>query len=218
MLLKHHFTVDLPVDEAWTIFTDLERIAPCLPGAELTEVEGDIYHGRMRVKVGPISAQYAGTARFQESDVVNHRAVIAATGRDSKGQGTAAATITADLADEGGHTAVDIEIDLAITGKVAQFGRGVLGDVSEQLVEVFVQRLEASLMNPQAAAGTRSAGADVTTAAPPTADDELNLNYVVFLPMLKRALPTVLAVILTAVVVRWVSSRPPRRLENQDHG
>lgn len=216
MLLNHHFTVDLAIGEAWKVFTDLERIAPCFPGAELTKVEEDVYHGRMRVKVGPIGAQYAGTARFQERDTENHRAVIAATGRDSKGQGTAAATITAQLADDGGRTAVDIETDLAITGKVAQFGRGALDDVSQQLLGVFLERLEDSLKNPQPAAGTGAAGAERATPAQPPADDEINLNYVVILPMLKKALPTVVAMTVTAVVVHLLSRRPRGHVENEE--
>jgi carbon monoxide dehydrogenase subunit G len=202
VLLNHSFTVDLPIDDAWAVFTDLERIAPCFPGAELTDVDGDVYQGRMRIKVGPIGAQYAGKATFLERDEKRHRAVISASGRDSKGQGTAAATITAQLTEDAGRTTVDIETDLAITGKVAQFGRGVLGDVSEQLLGVFLERLEESLQD----GGARPAPTATTSTGAPKASapasDELNLNYVVLVPMLKKAAPTVAAVILTAVLVR----------------
>jgi carbon monoxide dehydrogenase subunit G len=212
LLLNHHFTVDLGIEDAWAVFTDLERVATCFPGAELTEVHGDVYHGRMRVKVGPIGAQYAGTATFRERDPASKRAVIAATGRDSKGQGTAAATITAQLTDEGDRTAMAIETDLAITGKVAQFGRGALGEVSEQLLGVFLQRLEETLKTPDARGPSGPAEAARPPASTRPADDDvLNLNYVVVLPMLKKALPTVVAMALTAVLVRRMSCRAQDR-------
>jgi carbon monoxide dehydrogenase subunit G len=214
LLLNHHFTVGLGIEDAWAVFTDLERVATCFPGAELTEVDGDVYHGRMRVKVGPIGAQYAGTATFQERDPASKRAVIAASGRDSKGQGTAAATVTAQLTDEGDRTAVDIETDLAITGKVAQFGRGALSDVSEQLLGVFLQRLEETLNATDAGSSGGAEAARPETSRGPADDDVLNLNYVVILPMLKKALPTVVAMALTAVVVRRISCRAQPRAES----
>lgn len=146
MELSHHFDVGVPPTEAWTLLTDLERIAPCLPGAQLQEVEGDEYRGTVKVKVGPITAQYKGTATFDELDAERGRAVLLATGRDTKGQGNASATITADLTaiDRGTH--VRLTTDLKITGKVAQFGRGVISDVSSKLMGQFVEQLEATVL------------------------------------------------------------------------
>jgi carbon monoxide dehydrogenase subunit G len=206
LLLNHNFTVDLPIAQTWAVFTDLPRIAPCFPGAELTDVDGEVYQGQMRVKVGPISAQYAGKATFVERDPAIHRAVISAHGRDSKGQGTAAATITAQLKDEGARTEVDVEVDLAITGKVAQFGRGALGDVSEQLLGVFLERLEEQLRSGDTGAAGASPGGGAESARP---RDELNLNYVILLPLLKKIAPTVIALALTAVVVRRLAKTHP---------
>lgn len=120
MELKNDFHVSVPIDVAWEVLTDLERVAPCLPGAELQEVEGDEYRGIVKVKVGPISAQYKGTARFLEKDDEHHRAVLLAEGRDTRGQGNASATVTAVATSDNGGTTVSIVTDMAITGKVAQ--------------------------------------------------------------------------------------------------
>src|ERR1700683_827592 len=129
MELTNEFEVAVPVAEAWSVLTDVERIAPCLPGAELKEVEGDEYRGVVKVKVGPISASYRGAAHFEELDEATHRAVLKAEGRETRGQGNASATITATLSESGSGTKVQVATDLSITGKVAQFGRGVLADV-----------------------------------------------------------------------------------------
>lgn len=146
MELNNEFTVGVPVDEAWKVLTDVERIAPCLPGAQLQEIEGDEYRGIVKIKVGPITAQYKGVARFQEKDDANHKAVLRAEGRDTRGQGNAAATITATLTSEGGDsTKVSVVTDLTITGKVAQFGRGVLADVSAKLMDQFAEALDAEV-------------------------------------------------------------------------
>lgn len=146
MELTNEFSVAVPVDEAWTILTDLERIAPCLPGAQLQEVQGDEYRGIVKVKVGPITAQYKGTATFSERDDSGHRAVIRAEGKDTRGNGNASATITATLAQAESGTRVRVVTDLTVTGKVAQFGRGVLADVSSKLMDQFVEALEADVL------------------------------------------------------------------------
>jgi carbon monoxide dehydrogenase subunit G len=140
--------VPVPIDEAWKVLTDVERIAPCMPGADLQEIEGDEYRGVVKVKVGPITAQYKGKATFQEKDDAAHRAVLKAEGRDTRGQGNANATITALLQPDGEGTSVSITTDLHLTGKVAQFGRGVLGDVSAKLLTQFVDCLEADVLGP----------------------------------------------------------------------
>ena len=129
MDLTNDFRVAVPPATAWTVLTDVERIAPCMPGAQLQEVEGDEYRGVVKVKVGPITAQYKGKAMFRELDEVGHRAVLRAEGRDTRGQGNASATITATLVPDGEGTHVTVQTDLTVTGKVAQFGRGVMADV-----------------------------------------------------------------------------------------
>jgi carbon monoxide dehydrogenase subunit G len=145
--LTNEFSVRVPVDEAWTVLTDLERIAPCMPGLELQEVDGDEYRGVVKVKVGPVVARYRGAASFQELDEAQHRAVVRAEGRETRGQGNAAATVTATLRPEGGGTRVSVHTDLTVTGKVAQFGRGVLVDVSRKLLGQFVASLEADVLS-----------------------------------------------------------------------
>jgi uncharacterized protein len=150
MELNHEFTVPAPVDQAWTVLTDVERIAPCMPGAELTEVDGDTYHGLVKVKVGPITVQYKGTASFAEKDEAARRVVLKAAGRDARGQGNASATVIAVMTPQGDATMVSISTDLAVSGKVAQFGRGVMSDVSAKLVGQFVHNLEADLIGPAA--------------------------------------------------------------------
>ncbi|NNN18717.1 MAG: SRPBCC family protein [Acidimicrobiaceae bacterium] len=140
--LLNEFSVALPIEKAWRILTDIEKIAPCLPGAALEEIDGETYSGSVKVKVGPIVASYKGKASFVEMDHGAHRAVLKAEGRDTKGQGNASATITAELSAEGDQTKVKVTTDLAITGRVAQFGRGVLSDVSSKLMGQFVASLE----------------------------------------------------------------------------
>lgn len=147
MELKNQFRVSVPIDAAWAVLTDLERIAPCMPGAELQEIEGDEYRGVVKVKVGPITAQYKGVARFVEKDDAQHRAVLRAEGRDTRGQGNASATVIATATPDEGGTLVSIETDLAITGKVAQFGRSIMGDVSTKMLGEFADRLEADVLS-----------------------------------------------------------------------
>ncbi len=146
MELTNDFEVKVPIDTAWNILTDLERIAPCMPGAQLQEVEGDEYRGVVKVKVGPITAQYKGKATFVEKDDDGHVAVLKAEGRDSRGQGDANAIITARLSESGDTTKVSVHTDLTVTGKVAQFGRSVMGDVSAKLMGQFVENLEATVL------------------------------------------------------------------------
>jgi len=144
MELTNEFTVPLSPDRAWGVLTDLERIAPCLPGARLTEIEGDDHKGEVKVKVGPISATYKGVARFVEQDEAGKRAVLQAEGRDAR-QGSASATVTATLTPDGSGTKVVVSTDLTVAGKVAQFGRGVLADVSVKLLDQFAECLNQQL-------------------------------------------------------------------------
>jgi carbon monoxide dehydrogenase subunit G len=146
MEIEDNFRVSTPIEDTWKVLLDIERIAPCLPGAQLQEVEGDEYRGVVKVKVGPITAQYKGTATLAEVDEAGRRLVIDATGRDTRGAGNATASIVVTMLDEDGGTRVDVVTDLAITGKVAQFGRGVLVDVSSKLMRQFVENLERDVL------------------------------------------------------------------------
>ena len=145
MELNNDFRVGISVPEAWKVLTDVERIAPMLPGAQLQEVDGDEYRGVVKVKVGPITAQYKGTATIVEEDENAGRVVIKASGRDTRGQGNASATITATMSPDGDGTNVSVVTDLTVTGKVAQFGRGVMAEVSAKLLGQFVDALHADL-------------------------------------------------------------------------
>lgn len=145
MELTNEFRVGVPIDQAWAVLTDVERIAPCMPGAQLQEIEGDEYRGLVKVKVGPITAQYKGSATFVERDEPG-RAVLRAEGRETRGQGGASATITAALTPDGDGTKVVVTTDLTVSGKVAQFGRGVLADVSAKLLGQFVDCLESTVL------------------------------------------------------------------------
>jgi carbon monoxide dehydrogenase subunit G len=163
MDLVNEFTVKAPIDVAWRVLTDLERIAPCLPGAQLTEVEGDIYRGFVKIKVGPITAQFKGQATFTERDEATHAGTIKADGRDTTGKGNAAAFIHAKLSSvDANTTTCHITTDLTITGKVAQFGRGALADVSGKLIDQFAQNLETMVLAAGDATPTTDNGAEVT--------------------------------------------------------
>ena len=166
MELINEFHVGVPVEQAWAVLTDVERIAPCLPGAQLQEIEGDEYRGIVKVKVGPITAQYKGAASFLERDDVAHRAVLRAEGRETRGQGNASATITAVLTPDGDGTAVTVTTDLTVTGKVAQFGRGVLADVSAKLLNQFVSCLETTVLGDAPADAPAPPEAEAATPQP----------------------------------------------------
>lgn len=169
--LVDSFVLPLPIDRAWDLLLDLEKIAPCLPGAQLTEIEGDEHRGKVKIKVGPITAQFAGQARFTEKDPAAHRAVITAEGREARGQGNANAVVTAVLtAIDGRHgpgtsTKVEVLTDLTISGKVAQFGRGVIADVSSKLITQFVANVE-KMVNEDNTAANEAPAADEAPVEP----------------------------------------------------
>ncbi len=166
MELTNDFSVPVPVSRAWEVLTDVELIAPCLPGAQLQEIEGDENRGIVKVKVGPITAEYKGAAVFKEKDEANRRIVIDASGRDTRGQGSASALITVTMVETGGSTDVTVHSDVTIKGKVAQFGRGMIADVSAKLLTQFVECLEGKLEEePAPAAAGTSVGDDATEAA-----------------------------------------------------
>ncbi|QYN23873.1 SRPBCC family protein [Amycolatopsis sp. DSM 110486] len=190
MDLSNTFTVDLPVDAAWRVLTDLERVAPCMPGAALLGVEDGVYRGAVKIKVGPVSAKYQGTARFVERDDGAHRAVLRAEGKDAGGQGNAAATVTATLTAQGSGTKVDVRTDLALSGRVAQFGRGVIADVTGKLLGQFVQRLEAEV-------------ASAAPVKPVNLDDVEPLDVMASVggTVAKRAVPVAAVALLLVVLV-----------------
>ncbi|HEV2360500.1 MAG TPA: SRPBCC family protein [Acidimicrobiales bacterium] len=170
MELRDEFVVATDLERAWDVLTDVERIAPCLPGAELREIEGEEYRGVVKVKVGPITAEYKGAARFARLDRDAHTAVLVAEGREARGQGNASATVTAVLEDDAGGTKVSVVTDLTISGKVAQFGRGVLADVSGKILRQFVDNLESTVLAGDGAA------ADEAETAGGGEDDEHSQN------------------------------------------
>ena len=171
MHLENTFTVALPVDEAWDVLLDIERIAPCMPGAELQEVEGDEYRGLVKLRLGAVTTQFKGAVHVEEADRDSGRIVMRAQGRDTRGQGNANATIIASVRGEDGGTRVDIDTDLAITGKLAQFGRGVMGEVSKRLLDQFVASLEADIGGTGAEGPVAAATPDEVSPAPVTADE-----------------------------------------------
>jgi carbon monoxide dehydrogenase subunit G len=180
MKIQNEFGVDVPVERAWAALTDLESLAPCMPGAQLTGVDGEVYKGRVKIKVGPVISQFAGTAHFVEKDEAARRAVISAAGKDARGGGNASATIHAQLHPEGGGTRVSVATDLNISGKLAQFGAGMIKEISEKLLTQFVHNLEQQLHatperpadepapQPPAAAGAAAAAASMTTKEEPS--------------------------------------------------
>ena len=218
MELTNEFRVNAPIDRTWLVLTDLERIAPCMPGAQLQEVEGDEHRGIVKVKVGPITAQYKGVARIVDRDREGGRLVLRAEGRETRGQGNASALITANLAADGDATDVTINTDLTVTGKVAQFGRGVLADVSAKLLTQFVACLEADVLADEEAAGP--APAAVPAASVPTNGETaqvrriesapstpVNLMGTAGAPVAKRVAPVVALLFVTM----WLMRRRRRR-------
>jgi uncharacterized protein len=211
MDLNHEFTVNVPVAEAWAILTDLERIAPCLPGAQLTEVEGDTYRGQVKIKVGPILAQFKGQASFVSRDDVAHKASLKGEGRDTTGKGNASAIITAELTSvTPTSTKCTVHTDLSISGKVAQFGRGALADVSDKLLAQFSENLNQLI---SAAPAPSAPVVAETTPAPseqPTIRKidgpevaPLNLLDTAGSTIAKRAIPALIGIaVLVAVLVK----------------
>jgi hypothetical protein len=165
MEITDRFHVSTPLTETWQVLLDIERIAPCLPGAQLEEIDGDEFRGVVKVKVGPITAQYKGTARLAEVDEAQRRILIDASGRDTRGQGNASAKILVTMSGDESGTDVSVHTDLSITGKVAQFGRGVLADVSAKLLGQFVERLETDVLRGDGAGPSPSAPSAPAAAA-----------------------------------------------------
>lgn len=221
MQLEHSFTVPVPVEVAWQALLDPERVAPCFPGATLTAVDGPEFSGNVKVRFGPIALLYKGTGRFTTADEQARRAVLEASGKDSRGNGTASATVTATLSpgdDE--NTRVDVVTDLTITGRPAQLGRGLIGEVGGKILDAFAGCLATRLSEPYAddqapADGAGEAEADgkppVVAAAEPArpvaAADEIDLLDLAGQPVLKRVMPAIAGVLLVLLVLRWLRRR-----------
>lgn len=227
MKLENEFTVDAPVDEAWNVMLDLERVTPCLPGAALTEQEGDEYKGKMTVRLGPVKQEYNGTVKIEDTDEESHRAVLKASGKDARGQGTASATITSTLNEENGSTRVKVETDMQLTGRAAQFGRGVQQDVARKLLTQFADCLEKEILGqnvqeesePVAASSNGStdssaAGSNGSAGEQPRRriiqqDEEvepLDLGAASYEAVLKRVAPVAIGTVLLAIVI-WLIRR-----------
>jgi carbon monoxide dehydrogenase subunit G len=193
--LNNEFRVAVPAAKTWEVLTDVERVAPCLPGATLLSVDGDEFTGAVKVKVGPITVSYKGVAAFQEKDATAQRVVLKANGKETRGNGNAAAVVTAQLTEDNTGTIVAITTDLTISGKAAQFGRGVLADVSTNLIGQFAKRLEADLLagSAPAAPGENALAASKPAAEASDAGDSVDLLKVVAVPLAKRAAPLLIA-------------------------
>jgi uncharacterized protein len=190
MELHHEFTVPVPVGDAWRTFLDIERVAPCMPGATVEDYDGKTVTGSVKVKVGPITVTYKGTAVFEEQDEPAHRMVLIASGRETRGQGTARATVTGTLTEQDGGTAVSVRTDLTVTGRPAQFGRGVMAEVGDRLVGQFAQCLSERLVEPTGA-----------VAEQPADTEPLDLFRTAAVPVAKRAAMGFAALVMVALVV-----------------
>jgi uncharacterized protein len=226
--LDNSFTVPVPPEQAWDVLLDVERIAPCMPGASVTSVEGDEIAGQVKVKLGPLSLSYKGTAKFTEKDEASHTIAIQATGKETRGAGTASATVHASLKpdDAEGQTTVSIHTSLNVTGRPAQFGRSLLPEVSGKLIDQFAANLAALIDSSNSAnaapaqdaatatgdaagaataAGTAAATPGPTLVAPPqNQEDSLNLIKLVGGPILKRVLPIAAVAALIAIFGRRI--------------
>ena len=204
MELEHSFTVPADIDTAWNTLLDVERIAMCMPGATLISVEGDTFKGEVKIKLGPVTMVFGGTASFVDKDVANHRLVINASGSETKGTSTAQATVTTQLVAESPTlTRVDVNTDLAITGKPAQFGRGVMSDVAGRIIGQFAGNLEGVVAAGSGTSNATSSDSSATSAAMPApAADAIDMMEVAGGAVAKKPIPVALAVV--AVVVAWI--------------
>ena len=227
--LDNSFTVPVPPEQAWEVLLDVERIAPCMPGASVTSIEGDEVAGQVKVKLGPLSLAYKGTAKFTEKNEENHTIAIEASGKETRGAGTASATVQAGLkpADDDGHTLVSIHTALNVTGRPAQFGRSLLPEVSGKLIAQFASNLEAMIAADANGGGTGGGGtggdpsgeaaataatgaaasASTATRTPtepsavmPQQEDSLNLVKLVGPSVLKRVIPIAAGAVLIAIL------------------
>jgi carbon monoxide dehydrogenase subunit G len=160
MELEHSFVIPVPPEQAWPVLLDVERVAPCMPGATVDSVDGDVVKGRIKVKVGPVAMTYTGTARFTERDEQTRSITLEASGKETRGAGTASATVRSSLADEGGQTRVVVHTTMNVTGRPAQFGRGVMAEVSGRIIDKFATNLAVLLTGAPAADVAASNGSE----------------------------------------------------------
>jgi uncharacterized protein len=221
--LDNSFTVPVPPEQAWDVLLDVERIAPCMPGASVTSVEGDQIEGQVKVKLGPLSLTYKGTAKFTDKDEANRRIAIEATGKETRGAGTASANVQATLtAADAGSTLVAIHTSLNVTGRPAQFGRSLLPEVSGKLIAQFASNLEALIAAESPAEATDtpegsgaaddSSGEAAPVAAKPAApvikqEESLNAFKFVVVPVLKRVIPVAAVGAAVAIVIRRLTGK-----------
>jgi uncharacterized protein len=220
MDLTNEFRVGVPIDEAWKVLTDAELIAPCMPGAQLTEIDGDTFKGKVKIKLGAITAQYQGKGEWVEQDAENYSAVLKAAGRDTRGQGNAAAEVSMKLTADGDGTQVLVVTDLKVTGKVAQFGRGIMADVTAKLLLQFVECLETKILAPadgesaesaeSAEPKSEAASVAAVSGGPRQIDmpepEAVNIVGAAGLPIVKRVAPVVIG-----LFVLWLLLRRRRR-------
>jgi len=223
MKIANQFSVSAPIEQAWDVLCDLEQVIPLMPGAQLVGHDGDDYLGKVKVKVGPVTSEFTGKVRFVEQDRDQHRAVIDGKGKESRGTGNAAATVTAQLRDDGDRTQVTVDTDLKIVGKLAQFGSGMLQQVSEKLLGQFVESFEAKLTaenagspaippsppSPASPADTEAAAKPVAEAPQaPTAEPEpIDLLELAGAGQLKKYGSAAAVAALAVLVLIWVLRR-----------
>jgi carbon monoxide dehydrogenase subunit G len=204
------FTVPVSADRLWEALIDVERIAPCVPGFELHEMSDPDFRGAIKVKVGAITVQYDAVITFVERDEAAHRAVLSVSGKERRGAGSVNATTTISLIDKGNETTAEILTDVNITGKVAQFGRGIIQDVNKRLLEQFVAGLNERVLAPPEKVATNGgdpAGQTPTPLPPATPAAPLDLGSVARGAVLKRAAPALVGVALLALIVAIIKRR-----------
>lgn len=205
MKIANEFTVSAPIGQAWEVLNDLEQVMPLMPGAQLTGRDGEDVLGKVKVKVGPVTSEFSGKVHFVEQDRDAHRAVIDGKGKEARGTGNAAATVTAQLHDAGDHTRVTVDTDLKVVGKLAQFGSGMLQQVSEKLLGQFVESLEAKLATESASAAAPAAPAKAAPApaviASQPAPEPIDLLELAGGTAVKKYGPVLLGAVLAAALV-----------------
>ena len=201
MKIVNEFTVSAPIEQAWDVLSDLEQVIPLMPGAQLVGRDGDDFVGKVKVKVGPVTSEFSGKARFVEHNRDQHRAVIEGKGKEARGTGNAAATVTTQLHEAGDRTRVTVDTDLKIVGKLAQFGSGMLQQVSEKLLSQFVEQLEAKL-----AASNQPSAPESTEPAAPSETAPLDLLELAGGNALLKYGPVLLGMLALLALV-WVLHR-----------
>jgi len=219
MDLQNSFVVPSDIDTAWKQLQDVEGLAPCMPGATLISHDGDDFTGSVKVKLGPVSMVFAGQARFVSKDEATRTVVIEGSGKETKGTGTAKGLVTAVLVEEGpDRTRVDVATEITITGKAAQFGRGVMQDVAGRIIDQFSANLAAMMTAGGTEASTAAAaeeggegGTTTTTPATPAVlphhEDSIDLLGTAGAPVLKRAIPVAVALVVVIGVIVWIARR-----------